>query len=136
MIRSLIAVSALALTASCVADPQGRQTFVTSESATVLHKGISEPFEVMLKAGYGAPDFWCAAGRFGVFQGLPIGSRIYRLTPTPRPQGSGMVFTFTPPPGGGQPTGLARIGGSSDSLSVTAAREQCRLVRLRLNNIF
>jgi hypothetical protein len=134
MIRSLIAASAVVFLASCATDPLGRQTFVTTESATVLHNGATEPFEVQLRAGYGAPEFWCAAGRFASSQNMSLGSRIYRLTPTPRPQGSGMVFTFIPPAGGGQPTGLATIGGAGDSLSGSTARDQCRIVRLRKQN--
>lgn len=129
-----LVASLLALSACVTSDPDGRQTFITRESAVVLYTNVNEPFEVRFKAGYGAPDFWCAAGRFADQQRLPLSTRIYRLTPTPRPQGSGMVFTFVPPPGGGQPTGLATIGSVSDSLSASSARDQCRTVRLRLQN--
>lgn len=121
----------LTLSACDTADPSGRQTLVTRESAVVLHNGVNEPFEVRFKAGYGAPDFWCAAGRFAENQRLPNGTRIYRLTPTPRPQGSGIVFTFSPPPDGAQPTGLNRISSNPDSLSAFEARDQCRIVQLR-----
>ena len=125
----------LALSACDTADPSGRQTFVTRESAVVLHNGVGEPFEVKFKAGFGAPEFWCAAGRFADNQRLSGGTRIYRLTPTPRPQGSGMVFTFSPPPGGAQPTGLSRISSNPDSLSAFEARDQCRTVQLRTRRI-
>jgi hypothetical protein len=134
--RGLALASAALLTlAACVtSDPSGRQTFITRESAVVLYTNVNEPFEVKFKAGYGAPDFWCAAGRFADQQRLPLSTRIYRLTPTPRPQGSGMVFTFVPPPGGAQPTGLATIGGPGDSVSAVGARDQCRIVQLRVQN--
>lgn len=125
------AIALIALSACVTADASGRDTFITRESAVVLHNGPSEPFEVKFKAGYGAPDFWCAAGRFADNQRLPGSTRIYRLTPTPRPQASGMVFTFSPPPGGAQPTGLNRISSSPDSLSAFEARDQCRIVQLR-----
>ncbi len=131
MKRALLSITALIVLAGCVTDPQGRQTFVTRERATVLYTTVNEPFEVRFQAGWAAPDFWCAAGRYADFQRMPTATRIYRLTPTPRPQGSGMTFSFAPPPGGGQPTGLATIGGSSDSLSAVGARDQCRTVRLR-----
>ena len=132
MRRLFLSFSALLALAACDAtDASGRQTFVTRESAVVLHNGVSEPFEVRFKAGFGAPDFWCAAGRFAENQRLQGGTRIYRLTPTPRPQGSGMVFTFSPPPGGAQPTGLNRISSNPDSLSTFEARDQCRIVQLR-----
>lgn len=129
-----LVASLLALSACVTSDPSGRQTFITRESAVVLYTNVNEPFEVRFKAGYGAPDFWCAAGRFADQQRLPLTTRIYRLTPTPRPQGAGMVFTFVPPAGGGQPTGLATIGSASDSLSAASARDQCRTVRLRTEN--
>jgi hypothetical protein len=132
MVRIAVSLVALAALSACdVTDASGRQTFVTRESAVVLHNGVNEPFEVRFKAGYGAPDFWCAAGRFAENQRLPSGTRIYRLTPTPRPQASPVVFTFTPPAGGAQPTGLNRISSNPDSLSSFEARDQCRIVQLR-----
>jgi hypothetical protein len=134
MFRHLAAVaSALVLLSGCVAsDPSGRQTFVTRESAVVLYTSVNDPFEVRFKAGLGAPDYWCAAGRFADQQRLSGSTRIYRLTPNPRPQGSGMIFTFVPPaPGEAQPTGLMRISSNNDSLSAFQARDQCNVVRLR-----
>ncbi len=136
MKRSILsAVLVLVGAAACSStSPDGRQVFLTQEQSTVWHQGPNQPFEVRLKAGYGAPDFWCAAGRFATSQGKSLGSRIYRLTPSPRPSGSGMVFTFTKPPGGGQPTGLGTIIGDRYSLSVSGAREQCRAIQLRNRN--
>jgi len=130
---SAFVATLLVLSACATPDPSGRQTLVTRESAVVLHNGVNEPFEVKFKAGYGAPDFWCAAGRFAENQRLSTGSRIYRLTPSPRPQGSGIVFTFSPPPPGvAQPTGLNRITSTPDSLAVFDARDQCRIVNNRV----
>jgi hypothetical protein len=132
MIRpSAIVATFLVLSACATTDSSGRETFITRESAVVLHNGVNAPFEVKFKAGYGAPDFWCAAGRFADNQSLPVGARIYRITPSPRPQGSGMVFSFAQPAGGGQPTGLNRISSDPDSLSASGARDQCRVVELR-----
>jgi hypothetical protein len=132
MIRhSALVATLLVLSACATTDSSGRETLITRESAVVLHNGVNDPFEVKFKAGYGAPDFWCAAGRFAENQNLPVGARIYRLTPSPRPQGSGMAFSFAQPPGGGQPTGLNRISSDPDSLSVSNARDQCRIVQLR-----
>jgi len=132
MLRMMMPLALCAVAVSaCATDPQGRSTFVTRENAQVLHNGVAEPFEVRFRAGWGAPDYWCAAGRFADNQRLPLSTRIYRLTPTPRPQGTGMVFSFSPPPGGGQPTGLATISGDPNSLSASSARDQCRTVRLR-----
>lgn len=134
MFRHLAAAaSALVVLSGCVtADPSGRQTFVTRESAVVLYTSVNDPFEVRFKAGLGAPDYWCAAGRFANRENLSGSTRIYRLTPNPRPQGSGIVFTFVPPaPGMAQPTGLMRISSNPDSLSAFEARDQCNVVRLR-----
>jgi hypothetical protein len=127
--------SLLALSACVTSDSSGRQTFVTRESAVVLYTNVNEPFEVKFKAGYGAPDFWCAAGRFADQQRLPVSQRIYRLTPSPRPQGAGMTFSFSAPPGGGQPTGLNRISSDPNSLSASDARDQCRIVQVRQRSL-
>lgn len=136
MVRIALSAIALVVLSACdTTDASGRQTFVTRESAVVLHNGVGEPFEVRFKAGFGAPDFWCAAGRFADNQRLPGATRIYRLTPTPRPQGSGILFTFSPPPGGAQPTGLNRISANPDSLSAFEARDQCRIVQLRTRRL-
>jgi hypothetical protein len=130
LLLALIAVSA------CVTStPTGAKTFVTRESATVIYTSANDPFTVKFKAGYGAPDFWCAAGRFADKQRLSISQPIYRLTPSPRPQGSGMQFTFVRPAGGGQPTGLNRISSTPDSLTASAARDQCRIVQIRMRNL-
>jgi len=129
MHRIALALTALAVVGACAPDPQGRSTYVTREGAQVLHKGVGEPFEVRFKAGYSAADYWCAAGRFADYERLSTSTRIYRLTPTPRPQGSSVTFTFSPPSGGAQPTGVASLGGASDSLSALGARDQCTIVR-------
>ena len=120
-----LTLSAMVLV-GCETLPDGVNTFVTRERASVLWTSIDQPFTVRLRAGFGAPDFWCAAGRFAERQG-PGTTRIFRLTPTPRPQGEGMTFTLIqPPPGVAQPSGLARIGGDPTSLSVFEATRLCR----------
>jgi hypothetical protein len=129
-----LALALLALSACVTSTPTGAKTYVTRESATVIYTSANDPFTVKFKAGYGAPDFWCAAGRFADQQRLSIGQPIYRLTPSPRPQGSPMEFSFVRPAGGGQPTGLNRISSTPDSLSASAARDQCRIVQIRERN--
>lgn len=130
MIRPALILSAAAALAACAPDPLGRDTFVTKETQTVLYAGPDEPFEVRFKAGNGPGDYWCAAGRYTSFVGRPPSTRIYRISPSPRPQGEGVTFSFVRPPGGGQPTGLVTVG-SADSLSSSAARQQCDLLRLQ-----
>lgn len=131
MIRTTaLASAALLALAACAPDPLGRDRFVTSEVQTVLYGAPGEPFEVRFKAGNGAGDYWCAAGRFATFLGMSPSTRIYRVSPSPRPQGEGVSFSFTRPPGGAQPTGLATLGGS-DSLSSSSARHQCDIIRLQ-----
>jgi hypothetical protein len=129
-----LALAFLALSACVTSTPTGAKTYVTRESATVIYTSANEPFTVKFKAGYGAPDFWCAAGRFANQQRLPISQPIYRLSPSPRPQGAPVQFSFVRPPGGGQPTGLNRISSTPDSLSASAARDQCRIVQARMRN--
>ena len=116
--------------AACAPDPLGRERFVTREGQVVLHTGPAEPFEVAFKAGNGTPDYWCAAGRFAQQSRLSPGAPIYRVSPPPRRQGEGIRFSFTRPPGGGQPSGLVRIG-PSEALSSSAARHQCEIIELQ-----
>ena len=126
--RYALLLSGAVLLAACAADPRTRETFLTPEGQTVLHNGAGQPFEVRFRAGNGAGDYWCAAGRFAFSEGLSPATRIFRLTPVPRPQGAGIAFAFAfafaPPPGGAQPTGLLVLG-REDGLSASFARQQC-----------
>ena len=128
MIRSALFLSGIVVLSACAPDPLGRETFVTRETQTVLYLGQADPFEVRFKAGNGPSDYWCAAGRYAAFASVSPTTRIYRLSPSPRPQGEGVTFSFTRPAGGGQATGLVTVGGS-DSLSASAARQQCDVLR-------
>ena len=124
-----LALSALALLVGCE-DDSGVNTFITREDATVVFTTLDQPFAVKFRAGFGAPEYWCSAGRFAE-RFVPGPTRIFRLTPAPRPRGQDMVFTLVqPPPGAAQPTGLARFGDSS-SLSVFAATDLCTSISLR-----
>lgn len=127
-----IAFAGLMALAACDS-PTGMNTFITREGTTVNYTTLEAPFVVRLKAGFGAPEFWCAAGRFGE-QFVPGPTRIFRLTPTPRPRGANMEFTFVaPPPGVAQPTGIAQLGGDPFSLSVFEARRLCSTIGLRFD---
>lgn len=123
MSRHLITGAALLAVAACAQpSPDGLNTFITPIGATIKFTSPSEPFEVLPRAGASTSNYWCAAGQ-AARQVAPASERLYLVQPITR--GQPAIFSLTEPPGGGQPTGLNTIGGDPNSLSVSAANQQC-----------
>lgn len=83
-------------------------------------------FEVRFRAGESVQDYWCAAGDFAQRRlGARAVDRIFRVSPPPRRQGQGIVFSLSPDRSAGR-TGMASFGGRDDgSLSVASAQGHC-----------
>lgn len=123
MSRPLISAAALFALAACASpSPDGLNTFITPIGATIKYSSAAEPFEVLPRAGASASTYWCAAGQ-AARQVAPSSERLYLVQPITR--GNPAVFSLTEPPGGGAPTGLNTIGGDPNSMSVSAANQQC-----------
>jgi len=88
-------------------------------------------FSVSARGGnYGAADFWCAAGEYASRRlNARENVRIYRLSEPPRRSGQPIVFSLDPT-GRASRTGLSTLGQDDGSLSVSAARNQCEVLRL------
>ena len=72
----------------------------------------------------GAPYFWCAVGDY-VIRGLDMApnTRIWRVSPPPRPAGAGVVFSLSPEGSAGK-TGMLTIP-DDGSLTAASAQDLC-----------
>lgn len=120
------AILGLAILAAC-GSPGGSDTFITREGATVVFSPDRESFTVNFRAGFGINDYWCAAGR-AAERVAPVTARIYLLSDPGFPRGQSPRFSVVEPAGGGQPTGLATIGGDNRSVASSQARSLCGIL--------
>jgi hypothetical protein len=100
--------------------------FIASNGLQVVPED-NETFVVPFRGLSGDTDFWCAAGEYvNNFLRLPGATRIYRLTPPPRPRGAAIRFSLNPE-GASDRTGLSTFGGTgpSNSVSASMARALC-----------
>ena len=112
------AVSAALLTAS----PLWAWTSVDGFRVSPQSEGRCE---VTARPGLSAAEAWCAAGSYAVQRlGLPMQTRIWRTTATPRRAGQGVGFALSPEAGVAK-TGLLMIGKDDGSLSVAFAQQFC-----------
>lgn len=115
---ALLAVMAAAVPASA---------FVATNGFVVQNVGGGR-FEVRPRGQLSDANAWCAAGDYaGRVLGMNTG-RIWRISPPPRRSGQGITFS-TSSQGAASSTGMATIGSSGGSMSVSAAQSICLTVR-------
>ncbi len=115
---AVFAALALALPASA---------FVATNRYVVKDVGGGR-FEVQSRGGLSDANAWCAAGDYaGRVLGHNTG-RIWRISPPPRRSGRGITFSMSSAGAAGS-TGMATVGGSDGSMTVSAARSICNTVR-------
>lgn len=85
-------------------------------------------FEVRPRGQLSDANAWCAAGDYaGRVLGRNTGT-IWRISPPPRRSGQGITFSMSSQ-GAASSTGLATIGGSGGSKSVSSAQSLCLALR-------
>lgn len=121
----------LACTAALALSVPGAEAAVT-RSGFRVNPIDANRFEVEFRAGFGESDYWCAAGEYASRMRLPPAGRIWRISPPPRRQGQGVVFSFSPEGSAGR-TGVMTLGGARDgSFNRTVAEQFCdSITRLR-----
>lgn len=116
--RLILSAVAVALAATPAA------AYLTQNDQIVRDLGGGR-FEVTARAGLSGPDAWCAAGDYAIrFLGLPMATRIWRISEPPRPQGAGVVFSLSSE-GAASRTGLAMLGRDDGSLPAVHAQALC-----------
>lgn len=120
--RLLVLALAAALAAASPA-----AAFVATNGFVVQDVGGGR-FEVRPRGQLSDANAWCAAGDYaGRVLGRNTGT-IWRISPPPRRSGQGITFSMSPQ-GAASSTGLATIGGSGGSKSVSSAQSLCLTVR-------
>ncbi|WP_050928275.1 hypothetical protein [Aestuariivita boseongensis] len=90
-------------------------------------------FEVIARGGrVGAQDYWCAAGLFGLSQGLRSNTRVYLVAPVGpsvmQPGRKAVQFTFDPQAAGVTPIApqlTLSVKAVGDNMSLALARQFC-----------
>jgi hypothetical protein len=87
-------------------------------------------FEVQSRGGLSDANAWCAAGDFAIRRlGVSGSTRVWRISPPPRPRGKGITFSLSPDGAAGS-TGLATVGGAGNgSRSAISAQGLCANLR-------
>ena len=118
----LIAPLLAPILAAALALPAG--AFITDVRLDIS-PGPGSDFTVEFDVRAKLTDYWCAAGNYVTnTMGLPDKTRVYRLSPPPRKQGQGIVFTLDPARSSGE-TGITTFGGPQDgSMSAGGAVAQ------------
>lgn len=114
-------LAALAVVAALTVSPA--QAFMASNGLWVQRVNETD-FFVRFQGRPGATSFWCAAGDF-VVRGLDLrpGTRVFRLSPPPRPAGEGILFSLSPE--GAQDRGVQVWGSKDAGMSASLAQTYC-----------
>lgn len=121
--RLCLSVPVVALSVALAASPA--MAFFSQNSLVVVDEG-NGTFNVPFRGKSGDPEFWCAAGDYVIRGlGMPVSTRIFRLSEPPRRQGQGIRFSLNPE-GAASRTGVAVFTtGPTGSISATLAQSFC-----------